>query len=70
MSHLGVCCGESNMRVPYGQLGGIERQTCLVCLADVEKLSPGCGCAAQFLNDMQEKMEERKVRIVVILGSK
>jgi len=59
-------CGKHVSKRPYGELGSVDRSTCLCCVS-VESafgpISPGCGCDAEtvdeIVNELKQRMRER-----------
>ena len=55
-------CGKHVSKRPYGELGSVDRSTCLCCVS-VESafgpISPGCGCDTATVNDIVDELKQR-----------
>jgi hypothetical protein len=55
-------CGNHVSRRPYGELGSVDRGTCLCCIS-VESafgpISPGCGCDAGKVDEIVHELKTR-----------
>mmetsp|Transcript_64823 Transcript_64823/g.163268 ORF Transcript_64823/g.163268 Transcript_64823/m.163268 type:complete len:742 (+) Transcript_64823:83-2308(+) len=56
-------CMKSNSRTPYAQLGSVEKETaCCCCIQLPEVATPGCGCSHDLVTQIEEELQERKVK--------
>ena len=59
-----VCC-HNKKRVPYGELGGVERANCCGCAAFGggalgDSIVPGCGCESVLVDEFVGTLKERR----------
>jgi hypothetical protein len=59
-------CGNHVSKRPYGELGSVDRSTCLCCISAQSAfgpLSPGCGCETEMVDlivsELKRRMRER-----------
>ena len=55
-------CGRHVSKRPYGELGSVDRGTCLCCVnADSAfgPISPGCGCETEKVDDIVSELKAR-----------
>lgn len=55
-------CGKHVSKRPYGELGSVDRSTCLCCIS-VESafgpISPGCGCDTERVDEIVMELKQR-----------
>ncbi|CAK0904340.1 unnamed protein product [Prorocentrum cordatum] len=58
-----TCCSENTSRRPYGELGSVTVTRCCGCCVSTSSslgpISPGCGCQAEVVDDINKDLEER-----------
>lgn len=55
-------CGVHISKRPYGELGSVDRSTCLCCVSvdsAFGPISPGCGCDAETVDELVVLLKER-----------
>jgi hypothetical protein len=59
-------CGNHVSKRPYGELGSVDRSTCMCCISAESAfgpLSPGCGCDTERVDfivyELKRRMRER-----------
>ena len=65
MCGLFVCsdlCGKHVSKRPYGELGSVDRSTCLCCISvdsAFGPISPGCGCDNATVDEIVMLLKDR-----------
>lgn len=63
-----TCCSTDNKRMPYGQLGSVDKQTSCGCCIGVKSnltpsegdmISPKCGCETGLVEEIVFELKER-----------
>jgi len=55
-------CGNHVSKRPYGELGSVDRGTCLCCVSAESAfgpISPGCGCEEEKVDDIVNELKTR-----------
>mmetsp|Transcript_19058 Transcript_19058/g.44394 ORF Transcript_19058/g.44394 Transcript_19058/m.44394 type:complete len:156 (+) Transcript_19058:75-542(+) len=56
-------CGQSVSKRPYGELGSVEKATCLCCVnasSSFGDICPGCGCETDLVEDLVRELKDRQ----------
>jgi hypothetical protein len=55
-------CDDSDVQLPYAQLGSVDEAKACFCCYSVNDISPGCGCSKALVESLSQDLQARKVK--------
>jgi|Transcript_124576 hypothetical protein len=55
-------CDDSEVKLPYAQLGSVDMNKSCCCCWGVNDFVPGCGCSKALVEDLHNELQARKVK--------